>query len=140
MDVILPGPFFSNFVFNPDMENENMSFLSNLFGPPLPSLNPQELGEKLKDAKRPLVIDVRQPEEYRNGHIAGAKLIPLGELKARMQELPKDKEIVCICASGGRSSSATKMLVDAGFTAINMNGGMFNWQRAGLPVKKGAAA
>lgn len=116
-----------------------MSFLSNLFGPPLPSLNPQELSEKLKDGKRPFVIDVRQPEEYRNGHIVGAKLIPLGELKVRMQELSKDKEIICVCASGSRSSSATKMLIDAGFTAINMNGGMFNWQRAGLPVKKGAA-
>lgn len=116
-----------------------MSFLSNLFGPALPSLNPQELSEKLKDAKHPLVIDVRQPEEYQNGHIAAAKLIPLGELKARMQELPKDKEIVCVCASGSRSSSATKMLVDAGYSAINMNGGMLNWQRAGLPVKKGAA-
>ncbi len=116
-----------------------MSFLSNLFGPATPSLNPQELSEKLKEAKRPLVIDVRQPEEYRNGHIAGAKLIPLGELKARMQELSKDKEIVCVCASGGRSSSATKMLIDAGYTAINMNGGMSNWQHAGLPIKKGAA-
>lgn len=119
-----------------------MSFLSRLFGPPLPSLNAQELSErlKLKDGKRPLVIDVRQPEEYRNGHIAGAKLIPLGELKVRMQELSKSKEMVCICASGSRSSSATKMLIDAGYNALNMNGGMSNWQRAGLPIQKGSAA
>lgn len=117
-----------------------MNFLSNLFGSPLPSLKPQELSEKLKDGKHPLVIDVRQPEEYRNGHIAGAKLIPLGELNGRMQELPKDKEIVCVCASGGRSSSATKMLIGAGYSAVNMEGGMFNWQRAGLPTKKGSAA
>jgi len=117
-----------------------MNLLSNLFGPPVPALNAKELSEKLKAAKRPLVIDVRQPEEYRDAHIAGAKLMPLGELNKHMQELPKDREIVCVCASGSRSSSATRQLVSAGYTAINMNGGMSGWQRAGLPVKKGSAA
>ena len=116
-----------------------MAFLSNLFGPPMPALNAPELSEKLKNDKHPLVLDVRQPEEYREGHIAGAKLIPLGELGQRMKELPKDKEIVCVCASGNRSSSATRMLVEAGFKAINMNGGMSAWQHAKLPVKKGSA-
>ena len=117
-----------------------MNLLSSLFGPPVPALNAKELSEKLKAAKRPLVIDVRQPEEYRDAHIAGAKLMPLGELNKHMQELPKDREIVCVCASGSRSSSATRQLVSAGYTAINMNGGMSGWQRAGLPVKKGSAA
>ena len=117
-----------------------MDFLSHLFGPPLPAVSAQDLSERLKDSKRPLVLDVRQPDEYREGHIAGAKLIPLGELNQRLKELSKDKEIVCVCASGSRSSSATKMLVGAGYNAINMNGGMFTWQRAGLPVKKGSAA
>lgn len=117
-----------------------MNILSQLFGSPLPALNAQELNEKLKGSKRPLVIDVRQPEEYRDGHIAGAKLIPLGELGPRMKELPKDREIVCVCASGSRSRSATKTLMDAGYGVSNMNGGMFAWQRAGLPVKKGGAA
>ena len=117
-----------------------MDILSRLFGSPLPTLNAQELSEKLKNSKRPLVIDVRQPEEYREGHIAGAKLIPLGELGGRMKELSKGTEIVCVCASGSRSRSATKMLVGAGYTAINMNGGMFTWKRAGLPVQKGSAA
>jgi rhodanese-related sulfurtransferase len=51
----------------------------------------------LTAANRPLVIDVRQPEEYREAHIAGTKLIPLGELNKHMQELPKDREIVCVC-------------------------------------------
>lgn len=117
-----------------------MDFLSNLFGSPLPVLNAQELNEKLKNGKRPLVIDVRQPEEYREGHITGAKLIPLGELGQRMKELHKDKEIVCVCASGSRSNSATKMLIGAGYNAIDMKGGMVTWQRGGLPVKKGSAA
>jgi rhodanese-related sulfurtransferase len=99
-----------------------------------------ELSEKLKGDKRAVVVDVRQPEEYREGHIVGSKLIPLGELNRRLNELPKSKEIICVCASGSRSQSATKLLVDAGYTAFDMKGGMFMWQRANLPVKKGSAA
>ncbi len=114
--------------------------LSSLFGSPLPSLNAIELSEKLKDGKRLLVVDVRQPEEYREGHIAGSKLIPLGEFDSRLNELPKNKEIICVCASGSRSHSATKFLVDAGYNAFDMQGGMFMWQRAQLPIKKGSAA
>ena len=117
-----------------------MDILSRIFGPALPSLSAAELSEKIKSASRPLVLDVREPEEYRDGHISGAKLIPLGELERRMKELPKSKEIVCVCASGSRSSSATRMLVTAGYNAINMKGGMFTWSRSGLPVKKGASA
>lgn len=113
-----------------------MGLLQSLFGPPMPSVSAAELNEKMKAPKRPLVVDVRQPEEFRTGHIIGAKLIPLGELGRRMKELPKDKEIVCVCASGSRSRSATKMLLGAGYNAINMNGGMLTWARAGLSMKK----
>lgn len=114
-----------------------MNLLSSLFGPPLPSLNALELSEKLKNAKRPLVLDVRQPEEYRTGHIIGAKLIPLGELGQRLKELPKDKEIVCVCASGSRSRSATKLLIREGYNAFDMSGGMMMWSRAKLTMKTG---
>ena len=88
-----------------------MNLLTSLFGTPLPSLNATELSEKLKNGKRPLVVDVRQPDEYRSGHIIGAKLIPLGELGQRINELPKDREIICVCATGNRSRSATKLLL-----------------------------
>ena len=117
-----------------------MNLLSSLFGPPLPSLSASELSEKIKVDKQALVIDVRQPEEYREGHIAGSKLIPLGELGKHINELPKDKEIICVCASGSRSSSATKYLIKMGYNAFDMTGGMFMWQRAQLPVKKGNAS
>jgi rhodanese-related sulfurtransferase len=113
-----------------------MNLLSSLFGSPLPSLSALDLSEKLKNDKSLLVVDVRQPEEYRQGHIAGSKLIPLGELSKRLSELSKDNEIVCVCASGSRSQSATKYLIDAGYKAFDMQGGMFMWQRAKLPVKK----
>lgn len=113
-----------------------MNILTALFGPPIPSVSATELDEKMKGAKRPFVIDVRQPEEFRQGHIAGSKLIPLGELSRRLKELPKEKEIVCVCASGSRSRSAAKLLIKEGYNAIDMSGGMFMWQRARLPVKK----
>jgi rhodanese-related sulfurtransferase len=117
-----------------------MSLFNLLFGKPAPTLNALELNEKLKNGRRPLVIDVRQPDEYRSGHIAGAKLMPLGELSRRMKELPQNREIVCVCASGNRSGSATRMLVGAGFDAVNMKGGMLSWRRASFPVRKGDAA
>lgn len=113
-----------------------MGFIQSLFGPPLPSVSATELSEKLKNGKKPLVVDVRQPGEYRSGHINGAKLIPLGELSGRLKELPKNKEIVLVCASGSRSRSATKILVREGYEAVNMNGGMISWSRSGLSIKK----
>jgi rhodanese-related sulfurtransferase len=124
------------------MIGENtMNLLTSLFGSRLPSLKAVELNEKLKNNKeRPLVVDVRQPEEYRAGHISGSKLIPLGDLDKHINELPKDREIICVCASGSRSHSATKILVNAGYNAFNMQGGMFMWQRAQLPVRKGSSA
>ena len=113
-----------------------MSFLSNLFGPPVPKLTAEELSEKLMFGKHPLVIDVRQPEEFRQGHIAGAKLMPLNELHRCMKELPQAREIVCVCASGSRSSSAAKVLLKEGYTVFDMQGGMLAWRRAKLPVQK----
>lgn len=91
------------------------------------------------DSGKPLfILDVRQPEEYRMGHIAGARLVPLGDLGRRMKDLPRDQDILCVCASGSRSSAATRQLNSAGFKAINLRGGMMGWQRAGHPVKKGS--
>lgn len=82
-------------------------------------------------------MDVRQPHEFNQNHINGAKLIPLGELESRLNELPKDKKIICVCQSGNRSGSATKILLSAGYSAVNMKGGMLSWRSARLPVKKG---
>ena len=113
-----------------------MGFFSKLFGPAIPKLSAAEVNEKLKFGKHPLVIDVRQPEEFRLGHIAGAKLIPLGELRRRMKELPQAREIVCVCASGNRSNSAAKALAKEGYTVFDMQGGMLAWRRAKLPVQK----
>lgn len=117
-----------------------MDLLGMILGKPVPSIHALDLNERLKNGKRPLVLDVRQREEYRSGHIAGAKLIPLNELGGRLKELPQNREIICVCASGSRSSSATRLLTGAGYNAINMKGGMSAWRRANLAVKKGDGA
>ena len=114
-----------------------MGFLSKLFGPSVPTITAMELNEKLKFGKHPLVLDVRQPDEFRTGHITGAKLVPLNELYRHMKELPKGREIVCICASGNRSTTAAKALAKEGFTVLNVQGGMLAWRRAKLPMQKG---
>lgn len=90
-----------------------------------------------------LMIDVREPSEYAAGHAPGTQLIPLGQLERRLQELAahKDKPVVLICRSGNRSGQAQEILAKAGFTkAINVEGGMNAWAKAGLPVLTGLAA
>ena len=114
-----------------------MSFLTKIFGEPIPVIRIPELKEKLATGKRPYLLDVRQPVEYRTGHIAGAKLIPLGELGSRLNEVPKGREVVCICATGHRSIPAARKLIAAGYAASSMKNGMIAWQLAKLPTRKG---
>jgi rhodanese-related sulfurtransferase len=113
-----------------------MSIFSTLFGPAVPTLKPAEVQEKLKNGARPFLLDVREKQEMREGYISGAKLIPLGQLSNRMKELPKDREIVCVCRSGNRSRAAARQLIAAGYSASNMKGGMLAWGWSKLPVKK----
>ncbi len=115
-----------------------MSFLSKLFGSPVPSIDAAALQGKLSEKPKPFVLDVREPSEYSAGHIAGSTLLPLHQLSSRMSELPKDRQIVCVCASGSRSSSAARRLTNEGYNVLNLSGGMSQWQHARLPVKKGA--
>lgn len=112
--------------------------LAKLFGSSLPQLNPEQARARLEQDPKPVVLDVRQPEEFRAGHIAGARLIPLGELPVRMKELPRESELIVVCQSGSRSSSAAQQLHAQGYRVFNLRGGMTAWSRAGLPVKQGA--
>jgi rhodanese-related sulfurtransferase len=115
-----------------------MDFLSKLFsGTQINHVSPSEAQSKLSEKPKPFLLDVRQPEEFRSGHIPGAKLIPLGELSSRLKELPKNQEIICVCQSGSRSQSATRQLAGAGYNVINLRGGMIGWSRSGLPTTKG---
>jgi len=84
------------------------------------------------------ILDVREPDEWNTVHIAGATLIPLGELDSRLNELPKDKEIVVVCHSGNRSAKGRDILLNNGFTQVtSMAGGMNQWQAAGYPTVSG---
>lgn len=85
----------------------------------------------------PFLLDVREPQEFVSGHIQGAALIPLGQLATRLNELPRDREILCICRSGARSLTATRQLLSAGYRAVNLGGGMLSWTDAALPITRG---
>lgn len=111
----------------------------SLFGPQIPHLDATAAQARLKDNSKPFLLDVREPDEYRDGHIPGATLIPLGELPRRVNELPRDREILVVCHSGSRSGAATRHLLSQGFKAVNVAGGMMQWARAGLAVKRGSA-
>ncbi len=85
------------------------------------------------------VLDVREPEEFKTGHVLNAKLISLGKLRDRLGELERyrEKPIVVVCRSGNRSATACALLGRAGFAQVyNLAGGMMAWQKAGLPVEK----
>ena len=114
-----------------------MNLFANLFGGSLPHIAPSDAQQRLQTQPKPFLLDVRTPEEFAAGHAPGATLIPLDELKARLAEIPADREVLCICASGSRSSVATRQLQAAGRQATNVAGGMGAWTRQGLPVKRG---
>ena len=84
------------------------------------------------------LLDVRQLEEWNAFHIDGSTLIPLGELASRINELPKDQEIVVVCRSGNRSAQGRDILLNAGFTRVtSMAGGLTQWRAAGYPTVSG---
>jgi rhodanese-related sulfurtransferase len=86
-----------------------------------------------------LLLDVREPDEFSAGHAPNAKLIPLGQLSARLQEIAeyKNKPIVVMCRSGRRSGIAVSQLQTAGFTQVsNVKGGIHEWEKNGLEVVK----
>jgi len=85
---------------------------------------------ELKGSKKPLLVDVREPEEHAEGIIMGAKLIPLGEIQNRgPRELDPNADIVLYCAHGVRSLQALMALKVLGFTKLrSLEGGICAWQ------------
>ncbi|MCW2867946.1 MAG: Rhodanese domain protein [Marmoricola sp.] len=77
------------------------------------------------------VLDVREPVEWRHGRIEGAVHVPLTEVPGRLEELPRDRQLLVVCKVGGRSAQATAFLREKGFEAINLAGGMLEWSAAG---------
>lgn len=97
-----------------------------------------DLKARLDAGEELTVLDVRTPQEWSgDGHIAGATLLPLDELGARMGELAKDEPIACFCRSGNRSRQACTQLAAAGYSnLVNVDGGIGAWAAAGYPVER----
>ena len=98
----------------------------------VPSTTVEGLGEIID----PVLLDVREPDEWEAGHAPDAWFWPLGRLDGVRQELPLGQKIVCICRSGVRSAKATELLKSWGLDAMNLEGGMQAWAAAGRPVEK----
>ena len=98
------------------------------------NISPQELREKLVNGDtRPLVIDVREPREFKRGHIPQAQLIPLPKILSDIPDLPNNREIVVVCRGGRRSTRATYMLQNKGYQNVRvLQGGMLAWESAQL--------
>ena len=95
---------------------------------------------QLINHKNALVLDVREDNEYKMGHVLNSRQIPLGKLSERIGELEKYKEqpIVVVCRTGNRSCMAYATLGKHGFTQVyNLTGGVTAWQKANLPLEKG---
>lgn len=106
--------------------NPNMDMIEDV--------SPDEVNAKKDELT---LIDVRTPEEYTGelGHVSNSKLMTLDTLMDHIDDIPKDKTVVFICRSGGRSANATAMAKDQGFeSAYNMKGGMLLWNEMGLDV------
>jgi rhodanese-related sulfurtransferase len=81
------------------------------------------------------VVDVRTQEEWDEYHVPNVPLIPLDELPNRLNEIPKDKEIVVICRSGNRSQQGRDILLSAGYKAASVTGGIKEWYAKGYPIE-----
>ncbi len=104
-------------------------------------LDASEVSEHLRSPTPPLLLDVREPEEFVGelGHIEGSILVPLDALEHRLPKLSGyvDREVIVVCRAGARSASAGAILQRAGFHAVkNLRGGMLAWCAAGLPVQR----
>lgn len=121
-EIIKVKPYLSLFLF---------LFISACVAQDFPSVSAEQAAQMKEEADSVIFVDVRTPEEYSGplGHIEDAILIPLGTLETDVNKLNdyKDKKLVVYCRSGNRSQSATRLLREKGFNAINMLGGIKAW-------------
>jgi rhodanese-related sulfurtransferase len=103
--------------------------------PAVAEVAPEEA--RAKQRAGAVIVDVREPYEWRDGHIPGAVHIPLGSLSRRLQELDPSREIVAVCRSGNRSIAAAQIMQQGGFSQVSsMAGGMISWTRQRFPVQR----
>jgi rhodanese-related sulfurtransferase len=101
----------------------------------VPEIDVNELAQKREEGA-PL-IDVREPDEYTEAHVPGAKLIRLGTIAETLHEVPTEGTVYVICAKGGRSFKAAEFYRTQGIDAVNVAGGTGAWVEAGLDTATG---
>lgn len=103
-------------------------------------VTPDVLATQMKSEKPPLVVDVRNDAEWNSANIEGSVHMPLISLLEKVETLPRDREVVILCASGNRSSTAASLLSQRGVTRVtDLAGGIEAWQKQHLPVKQTAS-
>jgi len=100
-----------------------------------PALTVDQLPDPLPEDL--VVLDVREPIEWQQAHVSGSLHIPLMDLPARIGEVPADGQVLVVCAVGARSARAVQFLVQHGHDAVNLDGGLVEWQSAGRPLVTG---
>jgi rhodanese-related sulfurtransferase len=108
--------------------------------PTVPTVTVEEAHRRLEAGgpDGPLLVDVRDPDEFAQARMPGAVLVPLPEFAARCGDLPMDRSLLLTCASGARSGAAAAHLLALGWTDVaNVEGGIIAWYRAGLPIRSG---
>lgn len=113
--------------------------ITKLFRKPYGTVRPAQAADLM--ARGAVLLDVREPAEWRAGHAPKARHIPLGQLHRRLAELPPGRPVVTVCRAGNRSRRAAQLLAARGRRVYNLAGGMRGWTAAGLPVTaKGGGA
>ncbi len=83
------------------------------------------------------ILDVRTPDEYRQARMKNSVLIPVNDLERRLNEVPRNRPVLVICAVGARSKQASEFLVAQGYKEVyHLNDGLVGWYRAGLPIER----
>jgi rhodanese-related sulfurtransferase len=102
-------------------------------------LDVDDLAARLRDGDDPIVLDVRDGDEWERGHIPGSIHIPYGELPDRIGELPRDRAIAAICSGGKRSGLGASVLRREGFDSVAhvTGGGVGTWEKQGRPIERG---
>jgi len=103
---------------------------------PITDITVDDLLKRVQAGEKLMIIDVREQNEWDEGHIEGATLMPLGNIDKQITSVAKDQEVILICRSGNRSYQAARLLADMGYTNIkNVAGGMNAWSKIGPVVK-----
>jgi len=105
----------------------------------IPSVLPEQFAKEMKSDTTAVILDVRTPEEYSQGHLQDARLIDFKDssnFDKAISELPKDKTYYVYCRSGRRSMSAAEKMKELGLRVVDMAGGIIAWEKDGLPVVK----